>query len=74
MSRQTGVIGQALASCDRHSTIGPSPSAARTIAPMRIASGGRASRIPPPLPRTVSITPASASWCTTFIRWLRETP
>jgi hypothetical protein len=45
----------------KHSTMEKSGSMLRTTWPSTMSCGTRASRMPPPLPRTVSIQPARAS-------------
>ena len=71
-SRQLPVSAQPLPP-SKHSTSMKSGSTARTTAPRLIRAGAAASRMPPPLPRTVSRKPPRPRWCVIFIRCASDT-
>src|SRR3546814_13092321 len=60
--------------CSRHVVIAIGPSTASMMSARLIVAGGRASRRPPPVPRSVSINPAAESLLTSFCTVGNGTP
>lgn len=73
-SRQPGASGQPPPAGSKQAAMRKSVSPSRTTSPTRICRAGRASRTPPPRPRTVSSSPARARSATIFITALRASP